>query len=126
MEGKGAYNRSSFVQAVGSLPAVALLEHAGRAVALPSPPEPGFIADYGSSEGHNSLVPIAAALGVFRERVGDERAILVFHADVPGNDFTALFETLANVLIAIFATISPYSRRRSDDLTSSRSCPHRA
>lgn len=66
MEGKGAYNRSSSVQAVGSLPAVALLEHAARAVALPSPPEPVFIADYGSSEGHNSLVPIAAALGMLR------------------------------------------------------------
>ena len=96
MEGKGAYNRSSSVQAVGSLPAVALLERAARGVALPSPPEPLFIADYGSSEGHNSLVPIAAALGVFRERAGNERAIFVFHADLPGNDFTALFETLAN------------------------------
>jgi SAM dependent carboxyl methyltransferase len=96
MEGKGAYNRSSSVQAVGSLPAVALLERAARGVALPSPPEPVFIADYGSSEGHNSLVPIAAALGILRERVGNERAIFVFHADLPGNDFTALFETLAN------------------------------
>jgi len=96
MEGKGAYNRGSSVQAVGSLPAVALLERAARAVALPSPPEPVFIADYGSSEGHNSLVPIAAALGMLRERVGNEPAIFVFHADVPGNDFTALFETLAN------------------------------
>jgi hypothetical protein len=96
MEGKGAYNRSSSVQAVGSLPAVALLERAARGVALPLPPEPVFIADYGSSEGHNSLVPIAAALGMLRERVGNERAIFVFHADLPGNDFTALFETLAN------------------------------
>ena len=96
IEGKGAYNRSSSVQAVGSLPAVALLEHAGRAVALPSPPEPVFIADYGSSEGHNSLVPIAAALGLLRERVGNERTIFVFDSELPGNDFTALFETLAN------------------------------
>jgi hypothetical protein len=96
MEGKGAYNRSSSVQAVGSLPAVALLERAARGVALPSPPEPVFIADYGSSEGHNSLVPIATALGLLRQRVGNDRAIFVFHADLPGNDFTALFETLAN------------------------------
>ena len=35
MEGKGAYNRSSSVQAVGSLPAVALLERVARAVPLP-------------------------------------------------------------------------------------------
>jgi hypothetical protein len=47
MEGKGACNRSSSVQAVGSLPAVALMERAGRAVALPSFPEMVVIADYG-------------------------------------------------------------------------------
>jgi hypothetical protein len=41
-------------------------------------------------------VPIASALGTFRERVGNERAIFVFRADLPGNDFTALFQTLAN------------------------------
>jgi hypothetical protein len=46
MEGKGACNRSSSVQAVGSLPAVALMERAGRAVALPSFPEMVVIADY--------------------------------------------------------------------------------
>jgi hypothetical protein len=96
MEGKGAYNRSSSVQAVGSLPAVALLERAASAVTVPSPPELVVIADYGSSEGHNSLVPMAAAIRVLRERVGNERAIFVFHTDLPGNDFTALFQTLAN------------------------------
>jgi len=96
MEGKGAYNRSSCVQAVGSLPAIALLEGAARAVALPASPELVIIADYGSSEGHNSLVPMAAAIRVLRERVGQERAIFVFHTDLPGNDFTALFQTLAN------------------------------
>ena len=96
MEGKGAYNRSSSVQAAGSLPAVALLERTAHAVALPPSPEGVIIADYGSSEGRNSLVPMTAAIGVLRKRVGNERAIFVFHADLPGNDFTALFETLAN------------------------------
>ena len=96
MEGKGAYNRSSSVQAVGSLPAVALLERVARAVPLPPPPRLVVIADYGSSEGHNSLVPMAAAIRVLRERVGKERAIFVFHTDLAGNDFTALFQTFAN------------------------------
>ena len=96
MEGRGAYNRSSSVQAAGSLPAVALLERAAHAVALPQSPQPVVIADYGSSEGHNSLAPIAAAIGALRERVVRERAIFVFHTDLPGNDFTALFQTLAN------------------------------
>jgi SAM dependent carboxyl methyltransferase len=39
---------------------------------------------------------MAAAIRALRERVGKERAIFVFHTDLPGNDFTALFQTLAN------------------------------
>jgi hypothetical protein len=96
MEGKGAYNRSSFVQAVGSLSAVTLLGRAACAVALPQSPEPVIIADYGSSEGQNSLAPMAVAIRALRERVGHERVIFVFHTDLPGNDFTALFQTLAS------------------------------
>jgi hypothetical protein len=84
------------VQAVGSLPAVALLDRVGRAVPLPPSPELVVIADYGSSEGHNSLKPIAATIRALRDRVGHERAIFVFHTDLPGNDFTALFQMLAN------------------------------
>ncbi len=108
MEGKGAYNRSSCVQAAGSLPALALLERAAHAVALPPAPEPVFIGDYGSSEGHNSLAPMAAAIGALRERIGHERAIFVFHTDLPGNDFTALFQTLAT---------DPASYLRNDSAT---------
>jgi hypothetical protein len=96
MEGRGAYNRSSSVQGVGSLPAMALLERAAHAVELPRAEELLFIADYGSSEGHNSLLPIAAAIRVLRERVGQNRPIFVFHTDLPGNDFTGLFQTLAD------------------------------
>ena len=59
MEGHGAYNRSSRVQATGSSPAVPSLEIAARQVDLAAPPEPIVIADYGSSEGRNSLSPIA-------------------------------------------------------------------
>jgi hypothetical protein len=95
MEGHGAYNRSSRVQAAGLSPAVPLLEQAARAVALSEAPEPVVIADYGSSEGHNSLGPLAVAISALRERVGPERAILVVHTDLPDNDFTALFRTLA-------------------------------
>ena len=95
MEGHGAYNRSSRVQAAGLSPAVPLFQQAARTVALPSAPQPVIIADYGSSAGHNSLVPLAAAVGVLRERFGAEQAIWVVHTDLPDNDFTALFQTLA-------------------------------
>jgi SAM dependent carboxyl methyltransferase len=96
MEGRGAYNRSSRVQAAGLSPAVPLLEQAAAAVDLPGAGDAIVIADYGSSEGRNSLVPIAAALRVLRTRAGPERAIAVVHTDLPGNDFNALFQTLAN------------------------------
>jgi hypothetical protein len=49
-----------------------------------------------SSEGPNSLAPMAVAIGALRERVGPNRAISVVHTDLPGNDFSALFETLAD------------------------------
>jgi SAM dependent carboxyl methyltransferase len=96
MEGHGAYNRSSRVQATGSSLAVPLFEKAARKVQLTSPPDPVVIADYGSSEGHNSLEPLTAAISALRQRIGPERAISVVHTDLPGNDFTALFRMLTS------------------------------
>jgi SAM dependent carboxyl methyltransferase len=96
MEGHGFYNRSSRVQAAGLSPAITLFERAARTVTLPEPPRPIVIADYGSSEGRNSLNPMAVAIDALRERVGLERAISVVHTDMAENDFTALFRTLAN------------------------------
>ena len=96
MEGHGAYNRSSRVQAAGSSPALALLDQAARQVPLLTAPEPVVIVDYGSSEGHNSLAPVTVAIAILRERIGRERAISVVHTDLPGNDFGALFQTLAS------------------------------
>ena len=95
MEGHGAYNRSSRVQAAGSSPALPLFEYAARNVELEAPPAPIVIADYGASEGRNSLAPLAAAIGALRARVGHERAISVVHTDLPESDFTALFQLLA-------------------------------
>lgn len=94
MEGQGQYNRSSQVQAAGLSPAVPMLVRAAREVSLPDGRLPIVIADYGSSQGHNSLAPVAAAIDVLRERAGPERAISVAHVDLPENDFTALFATL--------------------------------
>jgi hypothetical protein len=54
------------------------------------------MADYGASEGHNSLAPMAAAIGALRKRVGRERAISVVHTDLPESDFNGLFHTLAD------------------------------
>jgi hypothetical protein len=93
MEAHGAYNRSSRVQAAGLLPAVALLEQAAKVVPL-APHEAIVVADYGSSAGHNSLLPMAVAVTEIRRRVGLDQAVSVVHTDIPENDFTALFQTL--------------------------------
>ena len=94
MEGKGGYNRNSRVQAVALTPAVLMLERAARVVTLPPDSEPIVIADYGSSQGRNSLVPLQTAIRALRERVGQNREISVIHTDLPENDFTVLFNTL--------------------------------
>jgi hypothetical protein len=93
MEGHGGYNRRSQVQAGSSAPAIAMLERAAKLV-----PQTAsiVIADYGSSQGHNSLAPLATAIEVLRERIGLHRAISVVHTDLPQNDFTSLFQTLNN------------------------------
>src|SRR5262245_61082046 len=95
MEGGGAYNRSSTVQAAGLALAVPWLAEATALVPLAPPDAPLIVADYGSSQGRNSLGPLGAAIGVLRERAGVDRAISVVHTDLPGNDFSALFQTVA-------------------------------
>jgi hypothetical protein len=95
MEGHGGYNRRSAVQASGASPALAMLEQAARETVLPDGDATIVVADYGSSAGRNSLAPMARAIGVLRTRIGRERAISVVHTDLPGNDFTALFQLLA-------------------------------
>jgi hypothetical protein len=95
MEGQGTYNRDSRVQAAGLSPALPLFERAARLAPLHDGCEPIVIADYGASEGKNSLGPIRAAIDVLRSRTGAGRAISVVHTDLPGNDFTALFKALA-------------------------------
>lgn len=94
MEGRGGYNRNSGVQAGVLLPALAMLEEAARNVELPPKEAPIVLVDYGSSQGHNSLLPLQTAIEVIRQRIGPKKEISVIHTDLPENDFTSLFETL--------------------------------
>ena len=90
------YTVSSRLQAAGLRPAIALFEQAADTVPLPRPPQPIVIADYGASTGHNSLLPISAAIPLLCNRTRPEHSVLVVHTDVPDNNFTVLFETLAD------------------------------
>ncbi len=95
MEGQGAYNKYAKLPAGGAALALPLLERAASDVALGTDDQPLVIADYGSSQGKNSLVPMQLALRVLRQRVATTRPIFVFHIDQPSNDFNTLFEILA-------------------------------
>jgi hypothetical protein len=94
MEGKGAYNRSSAIPAAGGALAIPLLEAAARQIALDEGERPLAVADYGSSQGRNSLAPMRAAIAILRTRAGPRRPILVHHTDLPANDFSTLFEVV--------------------------------
>lgn len=94
MEGQGAYNKHAAQQAAGGALALPLLERAAERVVLPPPNNPVVVVDYGSSQGKNSLRPMRAAIGVLRRRLGDQSPISVVHTDLPGNDFSSLFNTL--------------------------------
>jgi hypothetical protein len=94
MEGKGAYNRHAKLQASGIALALPLLEKAVQDLQPGCENDPLVIADYGSSQGKNSLAPIRLAIEKLRLRVGPHRPIFVFHVDQPSNDFNTLFEVL--------------------------------
>ncbi len=91
----GYYTASSRLQAAGLTGAMAIFEEAAALVPLPKPPQPIVIADYGASTAHNSLLPICAAIAVLRKRTRHDHSTLVVHTDVPDNDFTAMWRTLA-------------------------------
>jgi hypothetical protein len=93
MEGSGAYNKHAMIPAAGAQSALPILGVAAQAV-CPAGGEPILIADYGSSEGKNSLAPMRVVIASFRARYGPERPISVVHVDLPGNDFNTLFDVI--------------------------------
>jgi len=94
MEGGGSYNRHAGIPAGGANVALPFLEQAVRNLALRGGDEPVVIADYGSSQGKNSLAPLRAAIRGLRARVGPQRCIFVVHIDQHTNDFNTLFDVL--------------------------------
>ncbi|MGB0878000.1 MAG: SAM-dependent methyltransferase [Mycobacterium sp.] len=90
----GSYSAAARLQAAGLESAIEVFGRAAAAVPLPTPPQPIVIADYGASSGHNSLLPVGAAIALLRKRTRPEHSMLVVHTDMPDNDFTALFQTL--------------------------------
>src|ERR1700688_550480 len=96
MEGQGAYNRNARLQTSGVAKALPLLERAAQKVVLGTGTEPVVLADYGCSQGANSLLPMEVAIRSWRPRLQTGRAISVFHVDQPSNDFNYLIQELSS------------------------------
>jgi SAM dependent carboxyl methyltransferase len=96
MEGNGAYNRHAAIQAGAAALATPLLEKALREVSLGAEEQPVLIADYGSSQGKNSLGPMRVATQNLRARIGPNRPIFVYHIDQASNDFNSLFRVMTS------------------------------
>jgi SAM dependent carboxyl methyltransferase len=94
MEGRGSYNRHSLIPSGGGALALPHLERAIAEVPLEPIDQPVVIADYGSSQGLNSLGPMRLAIESVRRQSSGERPILIYHIDQPSNDFNSLFELL--------------------------------
>ena len=94
MEGNGAYNKNAKIPAGAAALAMPLLEKALQRTQLDASDQPVVVVDYGSSQGKNSMAPMRLAIKTIRERIGRNRAILVYHIDQPSNDFKSLFEVL--------------------------------
>lgn len=92
MEGAGYYNRNSGMQAAGIALALPLLEAAAQAVSADGD-QPLMIADFGSSQGRNSMLPMRLAIDMIRRRYAS-RPIEIVHTDLPSNDFASLFRLL--------------------------------
>ncbi len=92
MQGGGFYNRHSSLQAANLGSALPLLVVAAGEVAVDGAAI--GIADYGASQGRNSMAPMAAAIDAVRARTGPDKPVVVSHIDLPSNDFASLFTLL--------------------------------
>jgi hypothetical protein len=117
MEGSGFYNRNSDLQAAGIELALPLFEEAARTIPIDGGAHtPIVIADYGSSQGRNSMRPIGLGIDTLRARVGPDRPIEVIHTDLPSNDFASLFTALNEEPAGYLANrpgVFPYAVGRS-------------
>src|SRR5215472_9241693 len=92
MEGEGFYNCNSAPQAAGIALLSPIWARACETIELGD--DSVRILDLASSQGRNSMAPMAMAIETVRRRAGTNRAIEIFHTDLPSNDFTALFEAV--------------------------------
>jgi gibberellin A4 carboxyl methyltransferase len=92
MVGGGYYDAHSSFQADTAASVTALLQQAVAALTIPADGEV-TVADYGCSEGRNSMATVTAALGLLAARGAE--GLSVVHNDLPTNDWNTLARNLS-------------------------------
>jgi hypothetical protein len=93
MVGGGYYDAHSSFQAQTAASVVDLLTQSVAALTMPASGE-ATVADYGCSEGRNSMATVTTALGLLAGR--GARGLAVVHNDLPTNDWNTLARNLSS------------------------------
>jgi len=98
MLGHGFYNKHSHEQGKANTYGLPLLVEAVNGIDLGQIGDEFRIADFGSAQGQNSLLPIKTATAQIKARTAASGRtaipISVTHTDLPTNDWTTLFQTV--------------------------------
>ena len=107
MIGHGFYNRNSAPQWSATLHVLPWLEDAIAAMSLAADPPTLGLADFGCSEGRNSIAVMDRLTTACRRRTS--RPIQTIHSDLPTNDYGELFRALRPDGRSVFAGSEIYS-----------------
>jgi SAM dependent carboxyl methyltransferase len=98
MLGHGFYNKHSHEQGKANTYGLPLLVEAVNGIDFGQIGDEFRIADYGSAQGQNSLLPMKTVIAETKKRAGDSGRtaipISVTHTDLPTNDWATLFQTV--------------------------------
>lgn len=94
MLGHGFYNKHSQEQGMVNRYCLPLLADAVNAIDIAQTADHFRIADYGSAQGRNSLLPIKTAIAQIKSRWNPIPPITVTHTDLSTNDWATLFQTV--------------------------------
>lgn len=92
MKGEGFYDQHSEAQSLALAAVGDWLRQAVADLSLPAAPAPIVVADFGCSEGQNSIQEIGLVVQELRQRTS--QPICGIHSDLPGNNFNRLFANL--------------------------------
>ncbi|HEX2691018.1 MAG TPA: hypothetical protein VHN14_30600 [Kofleriaceae bacterium] len=93
MKSEGFYDRNSSFQRVTMEAVIGWAREAIAEMTLPDEPAPITLADYGCSEGKNSIAAMGHLVNALRAR-HPQQPLCVVHTDLPTNNFNRLFLSL--------------------------------